>query len=547
MMALLPVAEEGRAPTAATGVLAPLPAAGETLVLGLVDNSKAGAAVIVTELALRLAAKVPISDQVLIRKLHASLPMSQAERSRLDGVDVVVSALGDCGSCTSWTVKDAIALEAAGTPVIVVCSRPFEGFARAQARALGYPGLRILVIGHPIAELTDDEVRARVAEVADGFDQLWTEVADQQDAPARAAAVPAGSRRLDLASATLSESDPEEEFAELLTDRGMADGLPMVVPTRARVDAMLAGTGGDPDEVIGLLAPMHRPVSARSVAVVSVMAGCLPAYFPVVLAAIRALLDDEFNLNGVQTTTHPCGVFVVVSGPVGERIGMNCGINAFGPGNRANATIGRAVRLAQLAIGGARPGAGDMATLGSPAKYTFAAAENLPASPWGSLAESFGFAATDSVVTVVGAEAPQNINDHESKTGLGLLRMIAGTLRTTGANNSYYVDGQVVVVLSPEHARTLAADGYSRRDVQDYLWAEARTPIGYFSADNIVQRLQTRFPREFGEFGSHTLVPIVHSPDNILLPVIGGPGKHSMFVPTFGGTRAVSARVVDPE
>lgn len=504
--------------------------------IGLLDNSKAGASVIVESLAARLRARGSAVELVRVRKTHASLPLEPAQADVLAGTDIVLAALGDCGSCTSWVVHDAVTLENRGVPAVVACSTPFETFARTQAVALGRPGLRILTLEHPIAELPDDVVRTRVADREDAFDSL-VGAASTTDGHTSGGATT-------VAEALRSVDASPEDIVDLMLADGGTDGLPLVPPTAERVAAMLAAHPGDPDEIVGRMPPKYGVVTPRLVAANAVLAGCLPEYLPVVLAGVRAMLEPDFNLNGVQTTTHPCAAVGFVSGPIARRIGMNSGINAFGPGNRANATIGRAIRLCMLSLGGARPGDGDMATLGTPAKYGCVVAENTERSPWPGLAESQGFAADQDVITMVGGESPQNVNDHESKTGLGILRMIAGTMRSTGMNNSYYRHGQVVVVLSPEHARSIADAGYDREHVQSYLWGEARTPVSYFSRENITQRLQTRFPEEFGEYGAHTLVPVVHDPRNILVCVVGGPGKHSMFIPTFGGTRAVS-RVIE--
>src|SRR5690349_4749832 len=153
---------------------------------------------------------------------------------------------------------------------------------------------------------------------------------------------------------------------------------------------MLAHADGPPDEVLAILQPRAGVVTRRVVAVNAVLAGCPPATFPVVLSAVLALARPEVNLRGVNATTHPVAPMVIVHGEIAERCGFNAGIGAFGPGNRANATVGRAVRLVLLHVAGARPGSGDAATHGQPAKYTFCAAEHLAASPWGSYAESRG-------------------------------------------------------------------------------------------------------------------------------------------------------------
>src|SRR5687767_3470832 len=161
-----------------------------------------------------------------------------------------------------------------------------------------------------------------------------------------------------------------------------------------------------------------------------------------------------------------CTPLVIVNGPVALELAMNAGHNAFGPGTQSNAAIGRAIHLALLNIGGAIPQIGDMATIGSPAKYTYCVAENEAASPWEPLHVERGFPAEASTVTVVAAEGPHNINDHESTTAEGILKMVAGTMAITGTNDVYYDDAQPLVAFGPEHAATVAAGGYSKAQVK---------------------------------------------------------------------------------
>src|SRR6202795_4603694 len=197
--------------------------------------------------------------------------------------------------------------------------------------------------------------------------------------------------------------DDLEIAQEELAAAGLTDGLPVVPPTPARVEQMLKQHGYDPDEVVTALPPAFGAATWKSIAINAVMAGCRPEYLPVVGAAVEALAADEFNLIGVATTTGSATPLVIVNGPIVREIGMNAETNALGPGNRAHATIGRAVHLVLQNIGGAKPGETDMATLGQPGKYTFCFAENEAASPWLPLHVERGFPAAASVVTVVGA------------------------------------------------------------------------------------------------------------------------------------------------
>jgi hypothetical protein len=265
-----------------------------------------------------------------------------------------------------------------------------------------------------------------------------------------------------------------------------------------------------------------------------------------VLAAIEALVQPEMNLYGVQATTHPASTLLLFNGPIPKALGVSGGHNAFGPGHHANATIGRAVRLALLNIGGALPGKVDMATLGSAAKFTFCAAENEVLSPWTSLHVERGFAPGDSTVTVLGTEGPHNINDHESISAEGVLMTVAGTIATTGSNNAMHASTPVVA-FCPEHAATVAAGGYGKEEIRRFLYAHAVEPMGRFAPENVERRLKKKFPDRYAQGDAQTPVTMVQTPEDFVIVVLGGAGKHSAYLPTFGTTRAVThpLRTVD--
>ena len=213
---------------------------------------------------------------------------------------------------------------------------------------------------------------------------------------------------------SVTDESPEAVNVSLLDREGWGDGLPVVAPTPARVDAMLAVSSGEPDEALGELEPRRGIVTRRVVAINAVLAGCPPDVFPVVLTAIRALARPEVNLRGVNATTHPVAPLIVVHGEIAHTARFASGTGAFGPGNRANATVGRAVRLVLLHVAGARPGFGDAATQGQPSKYTYCVAENIDESPWESYASSRGVDAP-SAVTVHCGENPHNVHDQEGR------------------------------------------------------------------------------------------------------------------------------------
>jgi hypothetical protein len=343
-----------------------------------------------------------------------------------------------------------------------------------------------------------------------------------------------------LASTRLEAPADLEEFQDEMERRGWGDGLPLVPPTPARVARFVAASGLAASESLARLPPTWSDATLEKVAVNAVMAGCRPEHMPVIAAAIQAVAREEFNLYAVQTTTHPCAVLVLVSGPVASRLGMNSGYGAFGPGNRANASIGRAVRLVLMNVGGARPGVLDRATQGTPAKYTYCVAENEAESPWPPLRTSLGFDLADSVVTVVAGEAPHNVNDHGSTTADSLLTQVASTIGTPGNNNAY-MKGDSYLFFGPEHARQLAREGLSREDVQVELFERSRIPRSRFGPGQLAHIEGGFGEREAAMAGEALYLGL--QPADLRVLVVGGDGRHSCWVPTFGITRSCSVVV----
>lgn len=344
---------------------------------------------------------------------------------------------------------------------------------------------------------------------------------------------------MDLPGMSTRGPDEVEAATEFCNQRGWGDGLPIVPPTVARVERMLAYNHRPLNETIGQLAPRYGALTPLRVAANAVMAGCRPEYFPLVLLALEAMAVEDFNLNGLQTTTHPGAPLAIFNGPIAREVGINGSHNAFGPGWPANATIGRAIRLALLNIGGATPITSDMATMGSPAKYGYVVAEHEEANPWEPLHVERGFARDTTTVTVVAAEGPHNVNDHYSVAGESVLTMLAGTMASTGANNLYY-RGEPVVALAPEHAAAIAASGYSKLDVKRFLQQRASAVLGRFSPENIEGRFRVRRPDLYAHADLETRVPMFEFAEDLIVIVLGGAGKHSMILPSFGPTRAVT-------
>ena len=423
-------------------------------------------------------------------------------------------------------------LEKKGIPTVTICTTAFEGLGREEAKNLGMPDLPLVIITHPIGgesmSVIDQRAEQALANVIRGL----TSTPERRRDGGASTAAPAG--RLTFAS--------DDDVMESFHARRWTDGLPFVLPTPERVQAMVAGARRSGAEVIGVIPPRWAEATVESIAINAVMAGCLPQHMPVLIAAVQAACDPEFGLYSVQATTHPCAVMMLVSGPIVAELGLNFAHGAFGPGFRANATIGRAMRLVLMNVGGGIPGHGDQATHGSPAKFSYCVAENEAATPWEPFRVTRGFARGDSTVTVFSGEGPHNINDHVCTSAETTLTIVADTMTTVGHNNAASViRGDVLVAFGPEHAHTIASGGFSKADVQRFLFERARNRVGILKLRAMYKA--ENWPDWVDTENDDALCPIVGRPEDIHIVVTGGPGKHSAFVPTFGTSKSVTRKI----
>jgi len=325
------------------------------------------------------------------------------------------------------------------------------------------------------------------------------------------------------------EAIDESAALEQLHALECTDGLPVVIPTDDRVQRLVLASGQEGDMVLGEMGPMLGVATVHKVAIAAVMAGCTPDHMPLVLAAVKAVIDPAFDLTEMQATTHCTAPLIIVNGPARLTCGpVASGFGALGPGHRANASIGRALRLCMINIGGARPGSSDMALLGHPGKFTYCLAEDEETSPFPPLHVSLGHAPDDSVVTVVGAEAPHSVlfggNADDPENAEKLLKQLAVGLANMATNNAILTGGAAVVVLNPEHADILAGANLSREAIQQRLWALTHRP----KADL----------REFGASFAGRLTgdddyPAFKAPEDILVLTAGGSGLYSMVMPSW--------------
>ena len=320
-------------------------------------------------------------------------------------------------------------------------------------------------------------------------------------------------------------------------EQGWTDGLPVVPPQVDRVKAMLAADPRPADTVI-----CHHPattldLSLHAAAVNAVMAGCLPEHFPVLVAAYEAMNRTEFNFHGSTASTGGSAPLLVVSGPIVDEIGMNADVNLFGPGNRPNATIGRATRLILRNVFQMLPGISDKSTQGNPGKYSFCIAERSRGNPWPLLCEVQGYAKGTSSVTTFAGGGFCNVENHGGNTPEQILGSVADAM----ANYGCITLGQSVVILAPEHMRILGDAGWTREQAQDCLFSLAKRSVeGMKSVGKFRDR---EYDRQHGE-DAHRLAEqgFVHrglGPDDILITMGGGDaGGHSCFIPSWSRGRS---------
>jgi len=344
----------------------------------------------------------------------------------------------------------------------------------------------------------------------------------------------------DTRAALFEAPDDFDAINRLYRERKWSDGLPIVPPTQERVKRMLGGTTRAADEVVVELAPGFGAATVEKIAINAVMAGCEPAYLPVLIAAVEAVAAPEFNLQGIQATTNPVAIWLIINGPVTNELEVNASFNCIGEGAWANATIGRALRLILRNVGGALPGEMDRATQGQPGKYTFCCAENEAGSPWEPLHVERGFAQAASTVTVVGAEGTMNMNTHSKEAG-ELIRVIAETM-IHPTSNEYTHGGEPWLLMGPEHAEILHRGGISKAEFKRRLWEATKMPARQLSANELLRTRDSR-TAELGPIGPETLLPISTKPEEICVMVAGGPGTHSVYVPCFGNSFAVTREI----
>ena len=328
-------------------------------------------------------------------------------------------------------------------------------------------------------------------------------------------------------TSTLLEATDESAALEELHRLGCTDGLPVVIPTPERVAAMVLATGLDGSLSLGSMGPALGDATVNKVAACAVMAGCLPDHAPVVIAAVQAVMDPTFDLTEMQATTHATAPMIIINGPARTQLDIACSYGALGPGPRANASIGRALRLAMINIGGGRAGTSDMALLGHPGKFAMCIGEDEEASPFEPLHVARGMADGSSAVTVIGVDAPQSVmgvvDAGDPTSSARLLTSLASGFANVTTNNAALRNGQAVVILNPDHANLLAGQGHDRSSIAAGI-AERAVVTGAQLAETAGL---------MGSIDPDIALQCFADPDDILVLVGGGGGLYSVVAPTW--------------
>ncbi len=345
-------------------------------------------------------------------------------------------------------------------------------------------------------------------------------------------------------SERLQVPDSVDEINEYLYSRGLTDGLPVIPPTEERVEAMIAGCGRDPGEVVAEeLAPRRGIATIETLAINSVMAGCKPEYFPVVIAAVEAIGDGRFDLQNHNTTTNPNALMMVINGPVRHSIDINCSFGVFGPGWRANATIGRALRLILLNAAGAIPGEVSRSTQATPGRYGICIGEFEEQSPWEPLHVERGIAPGASTVTLFPAASTVSILDHLSKSGTELLKTLVNSMDMVGSLSMLLNSHESMLVLCPDHAAILAREFGSKANLKKLIAGNVKRPVSDFSKDYL-ERFERFGPSPVGKIHDG-FVWLAPDPEKYLTVVVAGgdKGYHSTFIPAGMGGFSITKTI----
>jgi hypothetical protein len=407
--------------------------------------------------------------------------------------------------------------------------------------------IRFVMLSHPVANNTLQELLEKAETAVDDIvERLTSPLTEEEMTPAKV--IPPAER--------VVFKGTFEQVNDFFYRSLWSDGLPVVLPTQNAVENMLTGTDLHPEDIVALVPPASQKATVEKIAVNAVMAGARPEYMPVIIAAVRAITDPRFWLAGIQQTTNPVTPLLIVNGPIRKDLDINSGSGCFGPGWRANATIGRAIRLIMINIGGAFPKVNDLATQGQPGKYTMCIAENEEALPptWEPLHVELGFNKDISTVTAFPAQDMR-------KTGYGLAAMAEGMMTATQYPTCANL-GQVLTVFSPEDIKlvlngiyappTIVEGCLTKEAAKRYLYENSAVPWerhirgGYTTIWRLSGHYKPSGAYACVQAYENGRVPIVQAPEKIVIVVAGGAGLHSVAISSAGISEMVTREIQLP-
>ncbi|MFC2042439.1 UGSC family (seleno)protein, partial [Chloroflexota bacterium] len=420
---------------------------------------------------------------------------------------------------------DQLNLERLGIPTITVVTSQFIGLAEAVASSEGAAEACFVTVPHPLGMRPQAEVRKKAEDVFPEILKLATDWQPSGKLPSsKAPAYPA--ERFDFEGTV-------EDVNKLFFDREWSLGLPLIPPTPERLGAILKGTSRKPDEVLGQVPPRLGTLTVELVAVHAVMAGCKPEYMPLLIAALEGLLAPEVNWRGALATTGTSESVVIVDGPVIKEIGVACEQGSAGKGHHPNAAIGYAINLVAYTVGGSKPPSIDKSTLGSPADFVcwvFGENEDKLPPGWVPLHVERGFKQTDSVVTVMSSYPPLDNIDHWSMTPEEHVRwwryLISPMDNIGGPCGPQGMEQNPILAVGPEHAQLIASAGWSKDDLRQAIWEQARIPLSAWPASG--PKMQMVIDK-LGPVTPESMIPITLKPEQFQIVIAGGYGKHSHY------------------
>jgi hypothetical protein len=478
-----------------------------------------------------------------------------------DKADAAVCTSADCGSCTSWLMRDLCELEKRGVPAIGYTAAIFDEDSRFSVKTFGVPEAVPLIVPHCFSNKTPAEIAEMVDDSFDALVEALTIDRKIFDAPPKFESIVTEA----APELTFRGADLMEAFDALQTGfvrNGWSDGLPLIPPTHAKVEAMIAASGRDGSEVVGLFAPGFGVGTVRKIAANAVMAGCRPEAMPVIMAMMACVLEPSIGLRTWAMSTGPQAPLVLVSGPIADEIGMNRGICAMGPGSisQVNVAIGRSLRLIMMNVGLSYPGVSDMDTIGTPMKFSACVAENEDRTPWASWREQQGFGANESTVTVNVPYGMTEFFDFKNTTPEGLIETWATlTANTSGSpamgawlikknaplSEGYPFHGTFanMLLMAPDHADVFARAGWGPKDIAAAIHRETKLPFRKIMLNQEYDAFRQAHPELLWlEDAPETMVNVMPSVDCFEFFVVGASAGRSQYC--FGGTNSVTRPVV---